>query len=77
MFLHDVIKSGWDDPDLYLDTVRFRWLLNGNSYFLEEERLCGHRETVTEEDKKEARRRIDKMMIEESKNNLKEFLEKE
>lgn len=59
------------------DARRFRWLLNGNSYFLEEERLCGHRETVTEEDKKEARRRIDKVMIEESKNNLKEFLEKE
>lgn len=65
------------DRSIEADARRFRWLLNGNSYFLEEERLCGHRETVTEEDKKEARKRIDKMMIEESKNNLKEFLEKE
>ena len=59
------------------DARRFRWLLNGNSYFLLEDRLCGNRKTVTEENKKEARRRIDKVIIEESKNNLKEFLEKE
>jgi hypothetical protein len=41
------------------DARRFRWLLNGNGYFLEEAMLCGH-EQFDESD--EARRAIDKAM---------------
>ena len=64
------------DRSIEADARRFRWLLNGNSYFLEEERLCGFPD-VSEEDKEKARVIIDEEMIRESKNKLKEFLEKE
>ncbi len=28
--------------DMKPDADRFRWLLSGNGYFMEEQRLCGH-----------------------------------
>lgn len=28
--------------ELKADAERYRWLCNGNGYFLEEEQLCGH-----------------------------------
>lgn len=48
------------------DARRFRWLLDGNSYFLQEERLCGFHD-VSEEDKEKARVIIDDAMIEDAK----------
>ena len=43
------------------DAKRFRWLLEGNGYFMEEEWLCGPGRG-TEEDKDHARRTIDAAM---------------
>ena len=40
------------------DAARFRWLLNGNGYFMEEEYLCGPGRN-SEIDKAEARQKID------------------
>lgn len=41
------------------DAARFRWLLEGNGYFMEEQFLCGHEETSNPAQQDEARRRID------------------
>jgi len=30
------------DRSVSADAMRFRWLLNGNGYFMEESSLCGH-----------------------------------
>lgn len=46
------------------DAARFRWLLNGNGYFMEHEYLCGGGHS-TEEERAEARRKIDAAMQEE------------
>lgn len=43
------------------DAKRFRWLLSGNGYFMEEEMLCGHSPTDDNE-RDDARRRIDQAM---------------
>jgi hypothetical protein len=60
----------WEEPELdkseepeldkseEADAERFRWLLDGNGYFMEEEYLCGH-DPVSEKDKDEARKKID------------------
>lgn len=46
------------------DAARFRWLLEGNGYFMEENYLCGHFPTSeTERDK--ARAEIDSAMRDE------------
>lgn len=43
------------------DAKRFRWLLQGNGYFMEEEMLCGH-DPVSQEEKDETRVIIDREM---------------
>lgn len=43
------------------DAARFRWLLDGNGYFMEEEGLCGY-SFNNESDKMDARRKIDAAM---------------
>jgi hypothetical protein len=43
------------------DAARFRWLLAGNGYFMEENYLCGPSRD-SPEDQDEARRRIDEAM---------------
>ena len=48
------------------DAQRFRWLLNGNGYFMEEEMLCGHG-PCNEKEQNEARKIIDKEMRAEEK----------
>lgn len=40
------------------DAARFRWLLNGNGYFMEEQFLCGHL-PISEEERDAARAKID------------------
>lgn len=40
------------------DAARFRWLLEGNGYYMEEEFLCGHMPT-DEAERDRARQRID------------------
>lgn len=40
------------------DAARFRWILNGNGYFMEEESLCGHG-PCSEEEQDDARLAID------------------
>lgn len=42
-----------------------RWLLDGHGYFMEEEMLCGH-SPCDDDEKDEARRRIDEAMLIES-----------
>lgn len=49
---------------LRADAERFRWLLRGHGYFLEEEMLCGHG-PCGEEEQAAARAVIDKAMEEE------------
>ena len=44
------------------DAKRFRWLLSGNGYFMEEEMLCGH-EPTDEAERDDARAKIDEAMI--------------
>jgi hypothetical protein len=44
------------------DARRFRWLLNGNGYFLEENMLCGHADTTDDEEKSRAVKLIDEAM---------------
>ena len=43
------------------DAARFRWLLSGYGYFMEENYLCGHAPTSIEE-QDAARAEIDKMV---------------
>ena len=43
------------------DARRFRWLLDGNGYFFEEEMVCGHA-PVTENEQDKARVLIDLMI---------------
>lgn len=43
------------------DARRFRWLLEGNGYFMEERSLCGHPPCGGDE-KDDARRAIDEAM---------------
>jgi hypothetical protein len=43
------------------DAKRMRWLLDGNGYFMEEERLCGHK-PCDEDEQDHARRLIDQEM---------------
>ena len=43
------------------DAIRFRWLLDGHGYFMEEEMLCGHA-PVGEKEKDRARLIIDQAM---------------
>ena len=45
------------------DARRFRWLLGGNGYFMEEEMLCGY--NPDEEEKDRTRDRIDAKIREE------------
>jgi len=45
------------------DARRFRWLLDGNGYYMEENFLCGHPPTDKSE-RDDARRRIDADMME-------------
>jgi hypothetical protein len=44
------------------DAKRFRWLLSGNGYFMEEEMLCGCHRSSSENNKDDARRKIDEAM---------------
>ena len=50
------------------DAKRFRWLLNGNGYFMEENYLCGH-DDPSEEEQDDARAEIDKEMNEDLPND--------
>lgn len=43
------------------DAARFRWILNGKGYFMEEECLCGHG-PCSEEEQDDARLAIDQEM---------------
>lgn len=53
-------KSEVDRSDA-ADANRFRWLLSGNGYFMEEQMLCGHGScSLSEQD--DARREIDEAM---------------
>lgn len=49
------------DRSLAADAARFRWMLDGHGYFLEEEGLCNMEADQEEQD--DARRRIDQRMI--------------
>ena len=49
------------DRSIGADAKRFRWLLDGNGYFMEEEMLCSPH-SHTEEDKDKARIAIDRQM---------------
>lgn len=49
------------DKSAEADAKRLRWLLSGNGYFLEEERMCGHAPCSLEEMDR-ARRAIDLAM---------------
>lgn len=60
--LFDARSSARENLDAS-DAKRFRWLLAGNGYFMEEEMLCGHG-PCSEEEKNEARQKIDEAMIE-------------
>ena len=51
------------DEDERKDAARFRWLLDGNGYFLEEAGLCGHAPCSPQE-QSDARRAIDEAMQE-------------
>lgn len=44
------------------DARRFRWLLSGNGYFMEEQNLCGH-EPTNEAERAAARLMIDEQMM--------------
>jgi hypothetical protein len=44
------------------DAERFRWLIDGNGYFMEEAHLCSY--LSSDQDKAEARAAIDKMIEE-------------
>jgi hypothetical protein len=47
------------DKSQEADAERFRWLLDGNGYFMDEEDLwCGH-DPVSEKEKDKARKKID------------------
>lgn len=48
------------------DAKRFRWLLAGNGYFMEEEFLCGHHPT-DEKERDQAREAIDDAMARDAK----------
>jgi hypothetical protein len=48
---------------MFTDDQRFKWILNGNGYFLEEEALCGNYVFVTDAEKQRARDAIDAAMI--------------
>lgn len=56
------LGSEHDSLDDAADAARFRWLLSGNGYFLEEQGLCGAFPT-TEADRKLARKMIDESMF--------------
>jgi len=49
------------DRSIEADAKRFRWLLDGNGYFMEEAGFCGH-ESCDDKEKDEARIAIDEMM---------------
>lgn len=49
------------DKSIKADAQRMRWILVGNGYFMEEERLCGCG-PCQEDEQDEARRRIDEEM---------------
>lgn len=49
------------DRSIEADAKRFRWLLDGNAYFPEEEGMCGN-STTTEIDHDELRAAIDEQM---------------
>jgi len=51
-----------DVQDIIEDARRFRWLLDGHGYFMEEEMLCGHDSSDAEKD--HARQAIDDAMRE-------------
>ena len=44
------------------DAERFRWLLAGNGYYMEENFLCGHAPT-SQQEQDDARRKIDEAII--------------
>ena len=50
------------------DAKRFRWLLNGNGYFMEENYLCG-RDDPSEAEQDAARAEIDEEMKHEELSN--------
>lgn len=49
------------DRSVEADARRFRWLLEGNGSFMEEEMLCGH-PPCSDEEKDYARQEIDREM---------------
>lgn len=53
--------SGVDKSD-EADLRRFRWLIAGDSYFLEEECIAGHKDCDSPQEQDEARTAIDKKM---------------
>jgi hypothetical protein len=48
---------------MFTDDQRFKWILDGNGYFLEEEALCGNHGFVSDAEKQQARDAIDEAMI--------------
>lgn len=51
------------DKTIEADARRFRWILSGHGYFMEERGLCGFR-PCSESEQDEARRAIDEAMRE-------------
>ncbi len=49
------------------DAARFRWILNGNGYFMEEEMLCGPPGPTGQDEQDAARIQIDAAMAEPDK----------
>ena len=55
---HDALAALKTAESDAADAERFRWLLDGHGYFMEEEMLCGH-SPCSQEEQDEARRKID------------------
>ena len=62
--LRNALRPKVDDSET-ADAARMRWLLQGNGYFMEETGLCGHG-PCDEQEMNDARREIDKRIIEDA-----------
>ncbi len=56
--LEEIRRPPFVDDSEAADAARFRWMLDGHGYFMEEEGLCGHG-PCSEEEARDARRTID------------------
>ena len=63
--IEEVVRELNSIAELREDAERFRWLLNGHGYFMEEEDLCGHG-PCSEREQQAARDEIDKYRLEDN-----------